>query len=140
MGTNESTLPQVVINHPRIPYKVIPAVPVSEGDQVCIVALTGRFFRVLHIKSGVTLTDTKTLSAAIKFATSVQRKYLSRASFRNKLDAISWEKFIRHNSGKEDTDCTQLLYSLEFYSSLSGHVDKGVTSNEIYLHPPEPII
>lgn len=140
METKGAKLDQLIIHHPRIPYKATPAVPVLSGDPICIIQLTGGFFRVLHINSGITLTDTNSLKAATHFISVVRRRYNSQPAFRDRLDAISWKKFCQHQNGKQDPDCNWLFLVLDRYSSLEGHVSKRVTINELYLHPPEPII
>jgi hypothetical protein len=139
MKTSGAALEQLVINHPRIPHKVVPASPVLNGDPICIVELTGGFFRVLHIDSGITLTDTRTLAAALRFTSAIRDKYINEPIFRRKLDEASWERFC-HQSGGSDPNCVWLVLALNSLNSMEDNVSKSVTHNERYLHPPEPIL
>jgi hypothetical protein len=131
--TKKQQSSRLLIEHPRIPYTVVPALPVLEDDPVCAVALTGGFFRVLHIKSGVTLTDVKTIAAARSFVNRVRAKYKVK-KFKELLDATRWDQFCK---GK-DTDSFELSQHLEPLRSSRLHVPKSVTKNERYLYSPEP--
>ncbi len=53
---------------------MVPAKPVLPNNLMCIVELTNGFFRVLHINSGVTLTDTKGVAAAVKYISQVTHR------------------------------------------------------------------
>ena len=140
MQTKKPPLPKITVAHPRIPYRVVPAVPVRDGDQVCIVELTGGFFRVLHIGSGITLTDTNTLKAAKTYTNVIGNKCKHNTRFREQFEKVSWEKFCRHQNGRSEPNCEWLFRVLDSHSSVEGHVPKAVTKHERYLYPPEPLI
>ena len=139
METKKMRSTRLVIHHPRIPYTAVPAFPVPEGSPICAIELTGGFYRVLHIGSGITLTDTKGAAAAERFVKNVLALYQTHKIFKKILDAADWHKFCRHQNGKNEPECSKLFLMLEQYSSLNNNVPKSVTKKERYRYPSEPV-
>ena len=140
METKRQRSTRLIINHPRIPYTVVPAKPVLPNNLMCIVELTNGFFRVLHINSGVTLTDTKGVAAAVKYISQVTHRLARDKPLTELFSAISWEAFCRYDQGVKEDNCILLFNTLEPYSSMIHNVSKKATTDERYLYPSEPII
>ena len=129
----------VTIWHPRMPYNVYVEGFVDDNEPVCIIALTNGFFRVLHIKSGLALTDTRGIKPAVDFVKAVNKKYLFNQRFAKLMDGVSMIEFCRDVKLEEGlrADYERLFRNLEHFSSLEGHVSKTTTRGERYLFPPE---
>ena len=130
----------VTIWHPRTPYNVYVEGFVEDDEPVCIIALTHGFFRVLHIKSGLTLTDTEGIKPAVKFVKMVNKRYLFEPKFAGLMDDVSMIVFCRNDRTQQTEDYERLFRILEPFSSMPGHVSKNITKGERYLYPPEFII
>lgn len=130
---------RLTIYHERIPYTAVPATPTHEEGLFCIVELTGGFFRVLHIGSGITLTDTKGVTAALRFVKDATKLYHRAAEFRAALEDVSWSRYCRFQKGVCEPACEVVFRLLEPFSAKQHNVSKNTTKNEKYLYPSEPI-
>jgi len=128
---------KVIIQHPRTPYKAVVAAPVNEGEPICIIELTGGFFRILHMRSGMTLTDTDGITAANRFVTAVNAKYLRDKRFAELLDTVSMPQPCKGAADPNRAIYNRLKEALELYSSAVDNVSFNATKNERYIYPPE---
>jgi hypothetical protein len=113
---------------------------VSNRGLICIVELTNNYFRVLHINSGVTLTDTHGINAALTFVKDVEARMSRDPKFKKAMSAINWGAFCQYEKGHQDSFCEYIFNVIEPYSCKLNNVAKTVTATERYLYPSEPII
>lgn len=125
---------RIVIRNPRLPYVVIAERTPKKGDFFCIVKLTGRFYRLLHINSGLTASDVTSLRAAKEFVKST-RAMSNDEYFKKVMTETTWVKYCSCVKTKNEFD--NCLMSLV---SKIGHVPKSTTKNELYHYPPEYLI
>lgn len=126
---------RVIINNPRLPYVVIAEDIPKKDDFFCIVRLTGGFYRLLHINSGLTATDVKTLSVARTFIKRTRSHSRAGGLFKETMMNVSWSDYCSGKPIKKIfDDCLRSL------TSEIGHVSKNETKNELYYYPPEYLI
>ncbi len=134
---SQKTVRRVLIKHPRTPYTVIPVDACGEDDLFCIVELTHKFYRILHIDTGITISDTKTKRVAREFIKRMRWQQKKNSTLRNVMNAVTWEDYCRHSLRGEVRSCIDLDNFMRKYTDQAGHVPRRITKDEKFLHPME---
>ncbi len=90
-------LETVTVSHPWLPYRIRAHLP-AKNLPFCVIRLTKGCARVIHIPSGLTLTDTVSVAVGYKVCA-----YLSNTVHESTIfSELTWKRFRAYQKGAED--------------------------------------
>lgn len=103
---------------------------IQPTDAFCIVTLRpGRYFRVLHIATGLTMTDTSDFEIACVFIQCLRLALKKSVRMRKAFKQITWPDLIGHLNGSCSNDAADKVVKLvRYYNNRPGHVSQKVTA------------
>ena len=112
-----------------MPYRVR-GYKIQSTDVFCIVSLNpGKYFRVLHIATGLTMTDTSGFEVARLFIHCLRLSLRNSVRLRQAFQQITWPELMSHIDGSCPSKVAERVVKLvRYYNNSPGHVSQKVTA------------
>jgi len=124
----------LLIHHPYLPYTIR---AIKVGD-VAIIALNRRsIYRVIHIKSALTLTDVEGLEPALRFAQYLQGEIRESEDVANAFKNLTWHRFMAYKKSRKADKKMQLVEAIVHkFSRGIFHLSADSTAKYKYRYRP----
>lgn len=130
MAINGVKQQRILINHHRMPYRVA-GYKIKPTDVFCIVSLRpGKYFRVLHIATGLTMTDTSGFEVARVFIHCLRLALQKSVKLRRAFKQLAWQELMDHIDGSNlSEEADKIVKLVRHYNNRPGHVSHKVTAD-----------
>lgn len=128
---------RVLITNQRMPYYIEVERRWREGDRFCVVKLTRGFWRILHVRTGITMSDTNSFAAADRFIVTLNEAMKNYPEMRDFLDSLTWRRYCKYKNGGKDGQCKKLDTFFSKLADKPGHVSKNETKHAKFFYSPE---
>lgn len=117
-----------------MPYKIKAYLP-DKSIPFCVVSLTKKYARVLHIPTGLTVVDAMNLDIAYEVCRTLGFSFRVK-SIKSAFSKLTWEKYRQHMKGNHDYHA-DLVCDLIKGMKIPGTISSRETMGLRFKHRPE---
>lgn len=131
----------VTVLHPRRPYRIQALVDTENQYQFAAIALDkGLFYRIIHLRSGLTLVDVKRKTVVKEFLGGMKRDIQNVVGLEAAFDNLSLDNFNAHLNTKSTSEGELIEQVVARYNKRLGYYTKEETAHCRFKHKPEYIL